>query len=94
MPGTGHTPNRRCIGCGTVRAKAELARFTVVVRGEDWVVVRDDRSTLPGRGLYLCERRACFERARARRAFARAARVPAGRIAVDDEIAEGFQGEG
>lgn len=76
-----------------MRDKGDLVRFTAVARGDDWVIVRDVASTLPGRGLYLCDQRACFERARARRAFARAARVPAGRIAVDEQIADGFQGE-
>jgi predicted RNA-binding protein YlxR (DUF448 family) len=31
--------------------------------------------TVPGRGVYTCRRRACFEQARARRAFARTLRT-------------------
>jgi predicted RNA-binding protein YlxR (DUF448 family) len=31
--------------------------------------------TIPGRGVYTCRRRECFEQARARRAFARTLRT-------------------
>ena len=74
-------------------AKPSLARFTARIEGEHFTMVRDDCSTLPGRGLYVCFKRACFERARARGAFARGARVPAGHLAVDVGLADGLEGE-
>jgi predicted RNA-binding protein YlxR (DUF448 family) len=47
-------------------------------------LVRDDGASLGGRGLYVCRRRGCFQRAVARRAFQRGARMAGG----DLEIAE------
>jgi predicted RNA-binding protein YlxR (DUF448 family) len=56
---------RTCVGCGRKAPQAELLRF----------VARAGVLTLgpkePGRGAYTCRRLACFERAAARRAFAR-----------------------
>jgi len=58
-------PERTCAGCGAKRPQRELLRF----------VARDGRlepgRNEPGRGVYTCPRLACFERARARRAFNR-----------------------
>jgi predicted RNA-binding protein YlxR (DUF448 family) len=61
-------PLRRCVGGGRRGPQRELLRF-VAVDGE-LVAGRD----APGRGVYTCRRRVCFERARARRGFARALR--------------------
>ena len=62
------SPTRTCAGCGRKAEKNELLRF----------VARDDvlaaEPTKPGRGVYTCRRLSCFERARARRAFARVLR--------------------
>jgi uncharacterized protein len=61
---------RTCVGCGRKAPQSELLRF----------VVRDGRlargAAEPGRGAYTCPRLACFERAVARRAFARVLRRP------------------
>ena len=46
--------------------------------------------TLPGRGVYTCPELECFERARARRAFARALRVP---VVVEPALARLYTGE-
>jgi uncharacterized protein len=58
-------PERTCAGCGRKAPQAELLRFAA----------RDDHlvsgRTEPGRGAYTCRRLACFERARANRAFHR-----------------------
>jgi predicted RNA-binding protein YlxR (DUF448 family) len=61
---------RTCVGCGRKAPQAALLRF----------VAADGRLTPgrrePGRGAYTCRRLACFERALARRAFARVLRQP------------------
>ncbi|CAN0498332.1 unnamed protein product, partial [Phaeothamnion confervicola] len=88
--GARHVPQRRCIGCGERRAKAQLARFVAVAEDGVHVVVRDDRSQRAGRGLYVCPQVACFERAVARRAFGRGARVR-GELRVDPQLGEGFE---
>jgi len=63
-------PERRCAGCGRRAPQQELIRFAA----------RDGRlvagRTAPGRGVYTCRRRACFDRAVASRSFARTLRQP------------------
>jgi len=44
---------------------------------------------LPGRGVYTCRRLACFERARAQRAFARVLRAT---VIVEPELADLYTG--
>jgi len=61
-------PVRRCVGCGRSAPQGDLLRFTAV----DGTLVSGREA--PGRGAYTCRRRACFERARAQRGFARALR--------------------
>jgi len=63
---------RSCVGCRERAAKSELLR--IVVAGNE--VVPDPRARLPCRGAYLHPSQECFERARRRRAFPRALRVP------------------
>ena len=60
-------PIRTCAGCGRKAPQAELVRFTA----HDGELVPGRG---PGRGVYTCRRLACFERALARRAFARTLR--------------------
>jgi uncharacterized protein len=86
-------PERRCLGCGARLAKSALARF--VARPGDGAhrLVRDDRSRLPGRGLYVCRRDECFQRAVARRAFHRGARV-SGDLVIEPGLAAEIGGEG
>ena len=45
---------------------------------------------MAGRGLYVCRRVECFERAVTRRAFGRGARVR-GELRVDPRLCEGFE---
>jgi uncharacterized protein len=63
-------PVRTCAGCGRKAPKSELVRFAapegVLTAGK----------ALPGRGVYTCRRLSCYERALARRAFARTLRKP------------------
>ena len=61
-------PIRTCAGCGRRAPQVELVRF-VAVEGR-LVAGR----TLPGRGVYTCRNRACFERAVARGSLARVLR--------------------
>jgi uncharacterized protein len=67
---TGHVPVRTCAGCGRRAPKAELVRFVA----RDGALVQGT-SGAPGRGVYTCRRLSCFERAVARRAFARTLRA-------------------
>jgi predicted RNA-binding protein YlxR (DUF448 family) len=61
---------RTCVGCGRKAPQGELVRF-VAAHGR---LEHDPTGRKPGRGAYTCLRRACFERATSRRAFARALR--------------------
>ena len=61
-----HVPIRTCAGCGRRAPKAELVRL-VARRG----VLTEAHPGATGRGVYTCRRLSCFERAAARRAFAR-----------------------
>lgn len=53
-----HVPQRTCVGCREVLAKRALIR---IVRGPDAVLV-DLTGKQAGRGAYLHDRRACWER--------------------------------
>ncbi|HEY7380811.1 MAG TPA: YlxR family protein [Gaiella sp.] len=72
------SPVRTCAGCGRKAAQHELYRFAAV-EGRLTAGAR-----LPGRGVYTCRRLACFERALARRAFARVLRRT---VVVEPELA-------
>ena len=61
-------PVRTCTGCGRKAPQADLVRFTALA-GE--LVA----GQIGGRGAYTCGRLSCFERAVARRAFARTLRT-------------------
>jgi uncharacterized protein len=63
-----HVPIRTCAGCGRKAPQAELVRFVA----KEGVLAPGRRE--PGRGVYVCRRRPCFERAAARRAFSRTLR--------------------
>jgi uncharacterized protein len=82
----GHVPERRCLGCGARRPKPELARFAAVPGPAGAVLVRDDRGSSGGRGLYVCRRTECFERAVRRRAFQRGARLSGVVLEVAEEL--------
>jgi uncharacterized protein len=84
-----HVPERRCLGCGSRGPKGSLARFVAVPEGDGHVLMRDDEALRGGRGLYVCRRAECFERAVSRRAFGRGARI-AGGIAIDPGLGAGL----
>jgi predicted RNA-binding protein YlxR (DUF448 family) len=61
------------VGCGRRAPKQRLLRVALV----DGALAPDREARLPGRGAYLCPGSpGCWERARARGAFARAFRRP------------------
>jgi predicted RNA-binding protein YlxR (DUF448 family) len=66
-------PLRRCI---VTRSQGERARMIRFVLGPDRQVVPDLAARLPGRGMWLSARADVLETARAKGAFARAARGP------------------
>jgi predicted RNA-binding protein YlxR (DUF448 family) len=70
-------PVRTCIGCGRKAPQSELYRFVA----EDATLKLGRQA--PGRGAYTCRRLACFERAVARRAFARVLHRP---VRVDSSL--------
>jgi predicted RNA-binding protein YlxR (DUF448 family)/ribosomal protein L30E len=76
-------PLRRCI---VTRAQGERGRMLRFVLGPDRQIVPDLAARLPGRGIWLSARADVLETARAKGAFARAARgpvtVPADLVAV------------
>ncbi|MBO0739278.1 MAG: RNA-binding protein [Alphaproteobacteria bacterium] len=75
-------PQRRCVATGASFDRSGLLRFVVGPSGE---LVPDVACGLPGRGLWLTPRRELFERAIAKRLFARAARRP---VSVPPELAD------
>ncbi len=55
-----HVPQRMCIVC---RERSSKREFTRVVRTPDGSVLVDPTGKMNGRGAYLCDRPACWERA-------------------------------
>ena len=51
-------PQRTCIACRQVRDKKDLVRL---VSTEDGIAEIDVLGKKPGRGAYLCPRKACWE---------------------------------
>jgi uncharacterized protein len=68
-----HIPMRTCIVTGFQAPPTIMLRFVV---GPDRSVVPDLGRCLPGRGLWVKAERAVVERALAKKAFTRAARMP------------------
>ncbi len=66
-----HVPMRTCVGCRETLPKRTLIRL---VRTSEGVLV-DPTGRQPGRGAYLHDRRACWERALKKGMLARALRV-------------------
>ena len=78
-----HVPVRTCAGCGRKAPQAELLRY---VAHEGSLA---PSAHGPGRGVYTCRRLACFERAHARRAFARTLRQT---VSVDPALTALYTG--
>jgi len=64
-------PLRTCVGCRRVEERACLRRYVAV----DGRLVPDPAASLPGRGAWVHDDPACWERALRRKGFARALRV-------------------
>jgi hypothetical protein len=62
-------PERMCAGCAEHFPKKELIR---VVRSPEGEISLDMTGRKPGRGVYLCPKTACFQKARKARRFERA----------------------
>jgi predicted RNA-binding protein YlxR (DUF448 family) len=78
MTGRKRHPQRTCVVCRTVTDKRSLTR---VVRVPDGGVQIDPTGKLPGRGAYLCERSACWQKAASGDALERALRT---RLTADE----------
>ena len=64
-----HVPQRTCVVCRETSAKRALTR---IVRVGDGVIEVDPTGRKNGRGAYLCDRRACWDRAASTPILARA----------------------
>jgi uncharacterized protein len=64
-----HVPQRRCIVCGTQRAKPDLIR---IVRAPGGDLVLDAGPKVSGRGAYVCRIRECVLKAAEGKRIARA----------------------
>ena len=53
-------PQRKCLGCNTVKAKQDLVR---IVRSPQGEVLLDRSGKKPGRGAYVCPEDACIVKA-------------------------------
>ena len=53
-----HVPQRTCVGCRKVKGKRELLRLAVSQGG---TIAVDWGRKSPGRGVYLCPHRECWE---------------------------------
>ncbi len=85
-----HVPERRCVGCGVRAPKSTLARFVARPSLDGRVLVRDVDGRHPGRGLYICPTRACFDKAVERRGFQRGARLGDEPLGIDSTLADEF----
>ena len=61
-------PMRRCVGCMESKEKQELLR---IAGSPETGVHPDPTGRAPGRGIYLCPKGECFEKARMRKAIGR-----------------------
>lgn len=73
-----HIPQRTCVVCREKDSKRQLVR---IVRTQEGTVMIDPTGKANGRGAYLCDKPACWERAVNSDALARALRVA---LSADD----------
>lgn len=59
VPRQKHVPGRSCVACRKTRGKRELVRLV----SSDGLVVVDTKGKKPGRGVYLCPGKECWETA-------------------------------
>lgn len=53
-------PMRRCVGCGESKTKKELIRIVALPSG---MIELDRTGKKSGRGVYICDKLECFEKA-------------------------------
>jgi len=75
------SPQRTCAGCGRKAPQEDLLRFGSVAGR------LTAGRTVPGRGVYTCQRLVCFERAVASRGFNRVLRRT---VLVEPELARHY----
>ena len=54
-------PLRRCAGCNEQKSKREFVR---VVRTPEGEIILDESGKANGRGVYLCPKKSCLQKAR------------------------------
>ena len=54
-----HVPQRTCVAC---RRTGDQRTFVRLVRSPEGIVEVDERGKAPGRGAYLCQTAACWQR--------------------------------
>ncbi len=62
-------PQRKCVGCGVMKAKMELIKIVCTKQSE---VSVDVKGKAPGRGAYVCSDASCLEKAKKGRKLERA----------------------
>ncbi|MBR2279699.1 MAG: YlxR family protein [Ruminococcus sp.] len=73
-------PARKCVGCGEMKPKRELARVVKApdIKGENGEIIEKGEISLdlvgkkPGRGAYVCKNTECLEKAIKAKRFERA----------------------
>ena len=69
---------RQCIGCGEMKEKKSLIR---VIRTPEGEILLDESGKANGRGVYLCPKKSCLQKARKAKRLERNLKV-----AIPDEI--------
>ena len=87
-------PQRKCMGCGEMKAKKELVRVVKTKIGEDengeetYEVSLDLTSRKAGRGAYVCKNSDCLLKARKAKRFERALEIK-----IPDEVYDKMEQE-
>jgi len=92
-PGKRVLPLRTCIGCRKVFEKTVLIR---IVQAPDGQLIPDVKAKLPGRGVYLCSRLSCIQKAVRKNILSRALRnkVPTSELTgLEKKIRDALQGK-
>ncbi len=71
-------PLRRCAGCNEQKSKKEFVR---VIRTPEGEILLDESGKANGRGVYLCPKKSCLQKARKAKRLERNLKV-----AIPDEI--------
>lgn len=77
-------PERKCLGCGEMKAKSSLIR---IVRSPEGCIFIDKTRKANGRGAYLCDSIECFAKCRKAKRFDKAFNTP-----VPNEVYSSLEG--